>query len=68
MKKPISDLVDELSITNIKIYFLEEKVANNIHTKEEAKKIQELNKYRSQLKNALSEEFNQPGIIKTYGS
>lgn len=68
MKKTIADLVDELSITNIKIYFLEERVALNTHTKEEAKKIQDLNRYRSQLKNALSEEFNQPGIIKTYGS
>ncbi len=68
MKKTIADLIDELSITNIKIYFLEEKVANNTHSVEEARKIQDLNKYRSQLKNALSEEFNQPGIIKTYGA
>ncbi len=68
MKKTIADLIDELSITNIKIYFLEEKVAINIHTAEDAKKIQDLNRYRSQLKNAISEEFNQSGIIKTYGA
>lgn len=68
MKKTIADLIDELSITNIKIYFLEEKVAENTHTKEDAKRIQDLNRYRAQLKNALSEEFNQPGIIKNYGT
>jgi len=68
MNKTIADLIDELSITNIKIYFLEEKVADNIHTKEDAKRIQDLNRYRAQLKNGLSEEFKQPGIIKTYGT
>ena len=67
MKKTIASLIDELSITNIKIYFLEEKVAANTHTKEDAKKIQDLNRYRAELCNALSEEFNQRINIKTYG-
>ena len=68
MRKTISELIDSLSICNIKIYFLEEKVAANTHTKEDAKKIQDLNRYRASLMNALSEEFNQQGIIKTYGT
>ena len=68
MKKTTSQLIDELSITNIKIYHLEDKVADNTHTKEDAKKIQDLNRYRSELMNALNEEFNQQGIIKTYGT
>ena len=65
MKKTISGLIDELSVTNIKIYHLVEKVQNNEHTLEDAKKIQNLNTYRSQLCNALNEEFNQEKIIKT---
>lgn len=65
MKKTIATLIDELSVTNIKIYHLVEKVQNNDHTLEEAKRIQDLNTYRSQLMNALSEEFQQVGIIKT---
>jgi len=68
MKKTIASLIDELSITNIKIWHLEEKVADNTHTKEDAKKIQLLNIYRSELCNALSEEFNEKGNIKLYGA
>jgi hypothetical protein len=68
MRKTIAQLIDELSITNIKIYHLEDKVADNTHTKEDAKKIQDLNRYRNELINALNEEFNQQVNIKTYGS
>jgi hypothetical protein len=68
MKKTISQLIDELSITNIKIYHLEDKVFDNTHTKEDAKKIHDLNLYRSELCNALNEEFNQQKGIKTYGT
>ena len=67
MKKTISELIDALSITNIKIYHLEDKVFDNTHTKEDAKKIHDLNLYRTALCNALNEEFKQQGIIKTYG-
>jgi hypothetical protein len=64
MKKKISMLIDELSITNIKIFMLVDKVQKNEHTKEEAKKLQDLNSYRSQLCNALNEEFDQQKEIK----
>jgi hypothetical protein len=57
MKKTKAQLIDELSITNIKIFYLVDKVQKNEHTLEDAKKIQDLNSYRSQLVNALNEEF-----------
>ena len=64
MKKTIAQLIDELSITNIKIYHLVEKVQNNEHTKEDAKKLQDLNSHRSKLVNALNEEFEEEKEIK----
>lgn len=50
-------LIDELSITNCKIFALVDRVQKNKHTREDSKKLQELNSYRSQLTNALNEEF-----------
>lgn len=64
MKKTIAQLIDELSVTNIKIFMLVDKVQKNEHTKEEAKRIQDLNTYRSELMNAISEEFKEKQIIK----
>ena len=64
MKKNKAQLIDELSITNIKIFYLVDKVQRNQHTVEEAKKIQDLNSYRSQLVNALNEEFGDRTDIK----
>jgi diketogulonate reductase-like aldo/keto reductase len=55
MNKSIGELIDELSIVNMKIFFLIDKVQNDKHSREEAKKIQDLNKYRSELKNAINE-------------
>lgn len=59
MKKTIGELIDELSVTNNKIFYLVDKVQRNVHTVEEAKKIQDLNTYRVQLKNAINEFFNE---------
>ena len=64
MKKTIAELIDELSITNIKVFFLIEKVHQDTHTKEDAKKIQVLNRYRSQLVNAINEFFNERQEVK----
>lgn len=64
MKKTISELIDELSIVNIKIFMLIEKVQQKKATLEEAEKVQILNKQRSKLMNAISEEFNQEKRIK----
>lgn len=63
MKKSISELIDSLSVTNIKIFHLVDKVQKNEHTREEAKKLQDLNTYRSQVMNALNVEFNVKGEI-----
>lgn len=65
MKKTISELIDELSIINIKIALLVEKVDKNKHTLEDAFKIHKLNRKRSQLKNAINEFFNEVEEIKT---
>jgi hypothetical protein len=64
MKKLKAQLIDELSITNCKIFYLVDKVQKNEHTLEDAKKIQDLNSYRSQLVNALNEEFGDKKEIK----
>ena len=57
MTKNIGELIDELGITNNKIFYLVDKVQKNEHTKEDAKRIQDLNKYRSTLVNAINEYF-----------
>lgn len=64
MKKSLSELIDALSITNIKIYHLVDKVQQDKHTREDAKKVQDLNSYRSKLMNAISEEHGDRQEIK----
>lgn len=64
MTKTIGELLDILSVTNCKIFYLVDKVQRNEHTKEDAKKIQDLNKYRSELVNAINEFFNERQEIK----
>lgn len=43
---------------------LVDKVKANIHTREEAKKIDDLNTYRSKLMNAITEELGGEKVIK----
>lgn len=64
MKKTIGSLIDELSVTNIKIYHLVERIQSNNFEKEDAKKLQDLNSYRSQLTNAINEWANERQEIK----
>lgn len=64
MQKTLGSVIDDLSITNCKIFYLIEKVNQNTHTREDAKKIQTLNRYRSELVNAINEEFKQRKEIK----
>lgn len=65
MKKSIGELIDILGVTNTKIFYLVDKVQRNEHTKEEAKKIQDLNSYRSEITNAINEYFEDRQEIKT---
>ena len=58
MKKTTVELIDELCITNIKIALLIEKNGDG-------DKVQQLNRYRSELKNAISEELGGRKEIKT---
>lgn len=62
--KSIAELIDELAITTCKIFSLVDLVQSNLHTKEDAKKLQDLNSYRSQLKNAINEYFKEKQEIK----
>lgn len=57
MKKSIGELFDELSITNNKIFHLME-VGNDLE------KVKKLNRYRSELKGAINEFFNERIEIK----
>ena len=63
MKKTIAMIIDELVITNIKIFMLVDKVQKNEHTLEDAKKLQDLNSYRSELINALNDELDEKQMI-----
>lgn len=64
MKKSIAHLIDELSVTNNKIFYLVDKVQKNEHTREDAKKIQDLNSYRAKLMSAINEFFKEEVVIK----
>jgi hypothetical protein len=64
MIKNIGELIDELSITNIKVFYLVDKVQKDEHTREDAKKIQDLNRQRSELVNAINSYFNEKQNIK----
>jgi hypothetical protein len=64
MKKTVGELIDILSVTNIKIFMLVDKVQRGDFTKEEAKKIQDLNTYRSQVTNAINNYFQDREEIK----
>jgi len=64
MKKTIGTIIDELTVTNIKIFYLVDKVQKNKHTRADAKKLQDLNQFRSELISALNHEFKQRKIVK----
>ena len=60
----MATLIDELTVTNIKIFHLVDKIRKNKHTREDAKKAQDLNFYRSELCNVLNREFKEKENIK----
>jgi hypothetical protein len=69
MKKPISELIDSLSVTNIKIFMLVEKVEREENTAADAQKMQKLIKLRSKLMGAIEEELGgENDYIKVYSS
>lgn len=59
MEKSIGTLIDELSVTNIKMFYLVDKVQKNKHTRKDAKKLQDLNSYRARLINVINEHFDE---------
>jgi hypothetical protein len=64
MNKTIGELIDELGVTNMKIFFLVDKVQRDEHTREDSSKIQQLNLLRSDLVNAINEYFKERQSIK----
>ena len=65
MKKSLAELIDELITVDIKSYMLVDKIRNRTATLEDAHKIDDLNLYRSKLKNAISEFAKERTEIKT---
>ena len=64
MKKKFSQVIDELTVTNIKIFHLVLKMEKNKHTLEDAKAAHDLNRYRSELCNTINREFKERENIK----
>ena len=64
MKKTISELIDSLITTNIKVFMLIDKIQKNEHSKEDSFKCQQLNRYRSELMNAINNYFEERQEIK----
>jgi len=69
MKKTIGELIDGLTIVNNKIFYLVDKVnmdkiQKNKHTREDAKKIQDLNLLKSEFINAINSYFKERKNIK----
>lgn len=64
MKKTLSELIDELTIVNIKIFNLVDLLESGAGDVEDARKLQSLNKYRNRLKNAISEWANERVEVK----
>lgn len=67
-KKTIGELIDEIGITNQKIWALVERVEAHTNTVEEAWKLNDLVKRRSQLRSAINAYFGERSEIKVYGS
>lgn len=72
MNKSIGNLIDELSIANIKSFYFQETVMNNddpVKVSEAAKKAQSTNATRSKLIQAINQYFEDQSNIdhKTYG-
>jgi len=68
MDKTIGELIDEISVVNIKIFMMVEQVERHENTKEDAWKMNALVKRRATLRNAINKKFNDEEDIKVYGT
>lgn len=64
IKKSVATLIDELIVTNLKIFYIVDKIQKNKHTRNDAKKAQDLNRFRSELCNALNKELMQKKNVR----
>ena len=68
MEKTLGELVDEISIVNIKIFMMVEQLERHENTIEDAWKMNALVKRRSELRNAINQKIGDKVDIKVYGS
>jgi hypothetical protein len=70
MKKSIAQLIDELCVTNMKIWALVERVEAKKNTVEEGQKMNKLVAYRTKLMAAINEFYTltDEEMTKVYGS
>jgi hypothetical protein len=68
MEKTIGELIDEISVVNIKIFMMVEQVERHENKVEDAWKMNALVKRRSELRNAINKKLNEREEIKVYGT
>lgn len=68
MEKSLGELIDEISIVNIKIFMMVEQLERHENTREDAWKMNDLVKRRSELRNAINKKVGDRLDIKVYGS
>lgn len=68
MEKTIGELVDEISIVNIKIFMMVEELERHENTVEDAWKMNALVKRRAELRNAINKKVGDRIDIKVYAS
>jgi hypothetical protein len=64
MKVSIGEMIDGLSVVNIKTFYLVDKVQNGSHEVKDQVKIQALNKRRWEFINGINEYFDERQEIK----
>jgi len=72
MAESIGELIEKLMITNIKLYFLQDTVADeedNDKCADAARKVVIVNKQRAELKNEINKRLGDTAVeIKSYGN
>lgn len=68
MEVTIGDLIDQLSVVNIKIYVMVDEVEQHLNKVEDAWKMNALVKQRSELRNAINKKLGDRQEIKVYAT
>jgi hypothetical protein len=68
MERTLGDLVDALSVVNIKIFMMVDSLERHENSVEDAWKMNNLVKQRSQLRSAINEKVGEEKEIKVYAT